>query len=424
MSAIFISHSSKDHAAAAELKARLDAQGHKGVFLDFDPDDGIHAGRDWEQVIYEQLRVSAAVIVLCSPASMRSRWCFAEITQARAGGKRLFLVKIADCAIDGLLTDLQVIDITADREDGYRRLASGLKDAGLDPLDDFDWDGSRPPYPGLVSFEEKDAAVYFGRAGEIQDGLDRLNSLRRIETTGFAMVLGASGSGKSSLARAGLVPRLRKDPGGWIVTDPFRPRQDPFQGLSFAISAEFTKLGRPRDWQEIHKDLTVGPPALDPGNPLRAIANELRGNSEARALIVVDQFEELLAPEAQAVSGPFLRLLREAAAGADSPVVVLGTMRSDFLGAFQSHPQLSGLRFQAIPLGPMSAEGIRQVIEGPAEKGGLKFEPGLVETIAEDTAHGDALPLLAFALRELFDRFGTGDREIARDEYVVGLGGL
>ena len=75
MSAIFISHSSLDNTIAADVRARLEEQGHRSVFLDFDPAAGIPVGRNWEQELYQQLRGCQAVIVLCSQHSMSSRWC-------------------------------------------------------------------------------------------------------------------------------------------------------------------------------------------------------------------------------------------------------------------------------------------------------------------------------------------------------------
>ena len=86
MSAIFVSHSSADNHAALQLHDWLEKQGYRSTFLDFDPTQGIPAGRDWEKELYAQLRASRAVIVLCSGHSMASPWCFAEITHARALG--------------------------------------------------------------------------------------------------------------------------------------------------------------------------------------------------------------------------------------------------------------------------------------------------------------------------------------------------
>ena len=97
MTAIFISHSSRDAAAAAEVSEWLVSQGHRSFFLDFDPEYGIPAGRNWEQELYQRLRACRAVIVLCSRASMESKWCFAEVTQARSLGKAMVPIRIDEC---------------------------------------------------------------------------------------------------------------------------------------------------------------------------------------------------------------------------------------------------------------------------------------------------------------------------------------
>ena len=83
---------------------------------------------------------------------MASRWCFAEITQAKALGKAIFPVVIRPCRVESILTDRQVIDLAAVGEDeGFRRLFDGLRAAGLDPADSFDWDPTRPPFPGSLT---------------------------------------------------------------------------------------------------------------------------------------------------------------------------------------------------------------------------------------------------------------------------------
>ena len=106
MSTLFISHSSRDNAAAAEIKTWLQSRGHNSLFLDFDPASGIAAGRDWERELYRQLRACRAVIVLCSQASMASTWVFAEIALARALGKQLFPIQIENCTVVSLLADV------------------------------------------------------------------------------------------------------------------------------------------------------------------------------------------------------------------------------------------------------------------------------------------------------------------------------
>jgi hypothetical protein len=496
MSLIFISHSGADKEVAAEVRLRLQEMQHQSIFLDFDPADGIPAGRDWEQEIYRNIRACRVVVVLCSKRSMDSRWCFMEITYARALGKHLFPVKVEDCDLAGVLTDRQVIDLTMDRDEAYSRLERGLLAAGLDPADTFDWDGTRPPYPGLPAFQEEDAAVFFGRGEEIGEGMDLLNRVRRLGEIGWVMVLGASGTGKSSLVRAGLVPRLRKDLDSWLVVGPFRPRDQPARELAGALSLAY---GRTLSWQSLHKRLLraldhFGPKpaqALERGEPgqerntarqrlleqlrvfeeqegaraeaavtrylrllrstleqthanapaansaasapwsaaadnlLVELALDLRlrsGRSEVRILLVVDQFEELLGHPEDHPASRFLAFLRAATEQPGSPLLVLGTLRSDFLGAFQKSPGLLDLRFETLSLGPMSPEDIAEVIEKPARVAGLDLEPGLVQALL-DEAEQDALPLLAFTLRELQERCaGSGvlKIEVLRKE----LGGL
>jgi len=208
MTAIFISHSSADNVAAADMKTWLEAQGHTSLFLDFDPEAGIKGGTAWEQTLYQQLRQCQAVIALLTPSWLASKWCFAELVQARERGKAIFPVKVQPCEAGDVFGDIQHIDLTAQPEEGYRRLKIGLVERGLDPLDVFDWDPKRLPYPGLLAFQEADAAIFFGRGEEILKTLETLDGLRRQgrEAARFGLLLGASGSGKSSLVRAGVIP--------------------------------------------------------------------------------------------------------------------------------------------------------------------------------------------------------------------------
>ncbi len=197
MGRIFISHSSRDNDEAKSLKACLEAHGHRSVFLDFDPADGIPAGRDWERELYQRVRTCQTMIVICSRASMDSRWCFMEITHARALGKPLLALKIDDCTLDAVLTDRQAVDLTKDdRETAYQRILQGIAAAGLDPAKTFPWDKKRPPYPGLMAFQEEDAAIFFGRGDEITHGLELLNRLHHLGEPRVVMILGASGTGK------------------------------------------------------------------------------------------------------------------------------------------------------------------------------------------------------------------------------------
>ena len=163
MSRLFISHNSADNRITEEIRQRLEKAGHHCVYVDFDPEQGIAAGQDWERDLYRELRACRALIILCSEASMKSLWCFAEVTHAKSMGKPVIPVKVEECQVHSILSRHQVIDWTQDPEQAWHRLQRGLRQAGIDPRDSFNWDGTRPPYPGLMSFQEEDAAIFFGR---------------------------------------------------------------------------------------------------------------------------------------------------------------------------------------------------------------------------------------------------------------------
>jgi WD40 repeat protein len=427
MSAIFISHSSRDNVVTEEVAAWLRDRGHRSLFLDFDPEDGIPAGRNWEQELYRRLRDCRAMLVLCSAHSMASDWCFAELIHARGLGKSIIPIKVAPCTLRPQLAELQVIDLTGDRREAYERLRQGLRLAGLDPADVFDWDGTRPPYPGLMVFQEDDAAIFFGRDAEIQSGLEVLRRVRRFGGARLILFLGASGSGKSSLVRAGLLPRLAQDVASWQVTRPFRPMQRPLDEMAMVFSETLGRSGPPGNWEAIRSAFDGAAGGEDPATALIGQIRDLQvtaGRRDATVVVTVDQFEELLSPARNEQKERFLSMLRGALAAEEGGFIVVGTLRSDFFGDFQEHPLLRDVPFETFSLGPLSVEGFAQIIEGPARVAGLQLESGLVQAMVDDTETQDALPLLAFTLRELWERHGREDGRLTVEEYRERLGGL
>ena len=142
MTAIFISHSSKDNAWSQRLKMWLEDKQHRSLFLDFDRETGLKAGDLWEQQLYAKLRQCQSVLALVSRDWLGSRWCFAEAVQAREKGKRLILARIDDADISGLFRDAQHLDFVCDEADAFARLEVGLAHV-------FDIQPDREPYPGL-----------------------------------------------------------------------------------------------------------------------------------------------------------------------------------------------------------------------------------------------------------------------------------
>jgi WD40 repeat protein len=408
MARIFISHSSRDDEAAARMKTWLASQGFDTTFLDFDKTTGIPPGADWEKTLYREVEQSQAVIIIQTPSWLASKWCFAEFTQARALGKAIFLVIETPTGDAQISPDIQTLNLLSDREGGLERLSRELVRIALGAQGGFRWDASRPPFPGLLAFQEEDAAIYFGRDDDIRRLIERLEARRAQGGAKLVALLGSSGSGKSSLLRAGVIPRLKRAGRNWIVTPPMRPRLHLVDALALALTAASPGA----DWRKLKGNL-LGP---DPARALEDLANDLRvkaGAGEAQVLIPIDQGEELFGVADSDEAKRFLEILSRALSE-NLPFMAVLAIRSDFLGQLQSAASLTA-RFDEFSLGPMPLARIPQIIQGPAKVAGVNVEEAFVQQAARDAATEDALPLLAFALRELWDR--SSNKALSLDGY-------
>jgi WD40 repeat protein len=404
MARVFLSHSSHDREEASALRQWLIEQGFEAPFLDFDSSTGIAPGENWEQILYRELERSQAILLLLTAAWQASKWCFAEFTQARALGKPVLPVIAGPLREDAgtLPSDVQAVNLLTDRDDSLDRLRRQLAAIALTSQGGVPWDGLRPPYPGLAPLEEEDAAVYFGREPEIRRIVERLTARRSLGGSALLVVLGASGAGKSSLLRAGVVPRLRRTGRQWIAPPPFRPQSKPVD--SFALSLA-SALGNSGGWRALSDRLRD---ALQYGTQhtlLADLANDLRQASnanDASILIAIDQGEELFQHSDPQERHVFLHLL-SAALGEDLPYIGLMVIRSDGLAALQGEDRLA-VALEQLSLAPLPLERLEEVIRGPARVAGLRVEAALTRNILRDATSGEALPLLAFTLRELHDR--------------------
>jgi WD40 repeat protein len=410
MARVFISHSSRDREPTERMRHWLQEQGFATPFLDFDKHSGIPPGADWERTLYRELETSEAVLIIQTPNWLESKWCFAEFTQARALGKPIFPVIETPTGETLIAPDIQALDLRLDREGGLAQLGRELARIALDAQGGFAWDSSRPPYPGLMAFQEEDAAIYFGRDDDIRRLIERLNARRTQGGIRLIALLGASGSGKSSLLRAGVVPRLKRTPRNWVVVPPMRPQLYPIDELARAMAIAWD---RPGDWRSLRGDLQEG----DERHLVTEWAQDIRmaaAAPEAQVLLAFDQAEELFSTADPGQARRFIQILA-GIASASTPVMGILALRSDFLEPLQRTEPLAG-KFEEFSLGPLPLARVPQIIEGPARVAGLKVDDGLVLEASRDAATEDALPLLAFALRELKDRHGNDDR-LTLDDY-------
>ncbi|MBY5904169.1 TIR domain-containing protein [Rhizobium leguminosarum] len=410
MALVFFSHSSRDREATENICAFLKGRGFESVFLDFDKHQGIPPGAEWEKKLYAELVRSEALVILFTKNWVDSKWCFAEYTQARALGKTIFPLIDLPATQEAIAKDVQHIDLLDNRQGGMERLVAELTRIALDVQGGYEWDIRRPPYPGLLALEEQDAAVYFGRDEEIRRLVERLNARRVQGGTKLIAVLGASGSGKSSLLRAGLIPRLKRDRSNWIVLQPFRPQLNPLDQLAQAIAIT---LPGGQGWRYYKDRLAQADLALT----LTEIANDLRGDqhaNEAQILIVVDQAEELFSSADLEQRDAFLKVL-DTMLSEHSAYLAVMAIRSDYLTALQVADNLRA-PFEDFSLKPISLSRIPEIIEGPARVSGIVVDDDVIAQATRDAETDDALPLLAFALRELYDRFGE-DSRLTLSEY-------
>jgi WD40 repeat protein len=254
------------------------------------------------------------------------------------------------------------------------------------------------PYRGLFAFRPEHAPFFFGRETFTQ------TLMQAVESRRLVAVLGASGSGKSSVVFAGLVPALLNRPGDpWLFTT-FRPGDDPFHNLASALlplyetdlTSKTAQLGASRD---------LATSLLEGRYPLADVFKLIRqARPDHRLLLIADQFEELytLSPEAT-LRQQFLKVLLAALDAPETGHLVL-TLRADFLGqALLYRPLADALQNTDLKLGPMTQAELAEAIEKPAARQGVVFEKNLIKRLLDDVGEEEgSLPLLEFALTELW----------------------
>jgi WD40 repeat protein len=277
------------------------------------------------------------------------------------------------------------------------------------------------PFPGLRPFAPEESDLFFGREGESEAVLGKLLKNR------FITVIGASGSGKSSLIYCGILPKVRElkanDTIGWrIIT--FRPGNDPFGNLADALSDDIAASGQPgMDRNTIIAELR------DNNENIAIAIKKLLINSEEKVLLVIDQFEELFrystlgkGDASLATTAKFVDFMVGAVSQSGGNIFTIVTMRSDFIGECAHYQGLTQLINNSNYLVPhMGTENYREAIVGPVKYAGASIDPALVEILLSDIGdRTDQLPVLQHAMMRTWNHWqelDEPDRPINKTDY-------
>lgn len=438
MGQVFVSHSAEDaedvRLLIEQLKRWVDGS---HFFVSSQVERGLTTGKVWVNELLIQLRSSQLFIAIVTPSWQASRWCFAEFTHALRDNKIVVPVLLKPCEIRPELSIFQFRDLTHDTPERYHaeldRLIDDLRKLVMDP-GSFPLPADGQVFCGLGALTEEHAGVLFGRARETSQAIQEVRGL--LGRGGLLLLVGPSGSGKSSLLRAGIIPRLRKLSRDCVVVGAVHAARNPFDQLARALARTADPDDEPAQ-RVAHAEFgpALNERADDPAQAGEWVRQRLRDlqpfdGQPRTTVLAVDQFEELLLPGPRPVGAPaFLQMLADLADGADAApgdrVVVVATLRSDSLEAQQTHPALRHVNTEHLHVGLLPHDVLHEVVDGPAQRAGLSFETGLVDELVRDTQTGRSLPLLALTLQRMSDRavLARGDRVFRWSDYRH-LGGI
>jgi WD40 repeat protein len=286
------------------------------------------------------------------------------------------------------------------------------------------------PYKGLLAFQKTDGDRFFGRNPEIQELWEKFRWLHEDElAVRLLPIYGPSGSGKSSLARAGLIPALKKDPlpgQAPARAEVLVPGIHPLEALATVLARIATNDLMPvAKTRELAEELAQKN-ADGEYDGLRRIADVLPEIEVKPLIVLVDQLEEVYTLcEDEAERDAFIGNLLCAASERSKRVSVIVTLRSDFLGETQKHSLLNRLfSSQGFLVPAMDKSQLRDVIRKPAEQAGHALEESTVRELVEQTEGREGiLPLLQFALEQIWKGLLEGKEPALTLNEIGGVGG-
>jgi hypothetical protein len=412
----FLSHNGADKPLVEQVGEELEKRG-LSCWLD---KWNLVPGDPWQSAIEEALVQCDTCVVFFGPHGL-GPWHNEEMRLAiqrriNSSERRLCVLPVIlpggqrakESEVPGFLQGTTWIEFrrSLDEEDALHPLVCGIK--GIPPGRGLGATivKGECPYLGLKTFQPEDAPLFFGRTAKIQELVDRLrNNSGALKEERFLVLIGASGSGKSSLALAGLSPSIQRGELPASAKWPLvrcRPGARPWENLQIALSTN----------QQIALHM-AGLPALiirpeDEQRRLHLTAQlALHDQPENhRLFILIDQFEEIftLCNDERARRQLIDNVLYATNVVGGRTIVVL-TLRADFYGQCASYPGLrAAIADHQSLIGPLSEEELREAIESPAQLAGGELEPGLIELLLADMkGQAGALPFLEHALFKLWE---------------------
>jgi formylglycine-generating enzyme required for sulfatase activity len=294
--------------------------------------------------------------------------------------------------LTSILKDMNTLTPDMHRDSDFSEIYADIERRMAEAQGVFKPETGASPYMGLRYFDTSDADLFYGRealTGEL---------LARVQKESFLAIVGASGSGKSSVARAGLIPAWRKENERGIV-HVITPTEHPVESLAASLT---------RESESVTATSTLIDDLLKDARSLRLYVRKmLNGLGESNLLLVVDQIEETFTlckdPDERKA---FIENILSLADGENSTTRVVITLRADFYHhCFEYEGLRLTLQKHQENIGPMTQDELREAITAPAENNGWDFQPGLVDLILQDVgSEPGALPLLSHALLETWKR--------------------